>query len=305
VPAHGRAQGRGGALGLEHAGAIATFNACSAVLDKPDQDDKLRAEALKVRARAQFRLGDWNGAAREFDLAIALNPADPELHYRKSLLVFETHEFEHALRHTRDALALKADYAEAVDLAGVIVERLHGRRAALPFFERAIHIEPDEPNYHYHKMQMQAHLALHVDALREADLILAMPEEAIGVPGRVAYFGRFTSFETATRVERAHLLKLLGRFEEAGAMLNATIAEDPGPITYLARADFRSLRQFPTPAIDADLDRAIELDPAWWYSVTCRELSIPKPDVTPRPPLPMRSPRSCFPTMARPTGGEP
>jgi tetratricopeptide (TPR) repeat protein len=79
---------------------------------------------------------NWEKALREFKRALAAKPS-PEAHYALACLYYQLKRDELALRHLLDALALDAEYGEALYLLGLVYKRTGYDELARGAFERA------------------------------------------------------------------------------------------------------------------------------------------------------------------------
>ena len=165
----------------------ATVAACTAVLDKSGLSDAARAETLKIRARSLHKTGRLDDAIKDYDTALLLAPKDPELHLRRGWTAYDKADFKTVFDQANQAINLKPDYADAYDLVGATLARRDvGRQhEAMAVYAEAIRLNPNEPFFHIHLMDVFTCCGMPEDALREADALLRFvaPEKAIGGMG--------------------------------------------------------------------------------------------------------------------------
>ena len=249
----------------------ATVGACTLIVDQPSSSDAARAEALKIRARSLHSLGRLDEAIKDYERALQLSPNDAELHMRRGWTAFDKRDFGVAFDQARKALLLKPDYARAYDLAGAsLANREVGRYAdALPAYKEAIRLEPNEPLFHFHLLLALECCSLPEDAVKAADALLSLPADSITKPDTVNYYFKATSFRTATRLERAKLLAMLGKNDDAQKAYDQAVQDDPGALTYACRGLFaleHSAPNEPMDKVQADLDRSLIADGNIWVS---------------------------------------
>jgi tetratricopeptide (TPR) repeat protein len=90
------------------------------------------------------RAGDLDGAERELERALALDPAFPRLRTQLGWVRLRRGDSPGALAHYRAALALDPRDAEATLNAGLASERLGDWAAAIAFYQRFLELPPGE-----------------------------------------------------------------------------------------------------------------------------------------------------------------
>jgi protein O-GlcNAc transferase len=169
------------------------------------------------------------GALAEFQTAIALNPANAEMHYQLARFYFSDNRPQESIDESKRALALFPDYAEAYDNLGLCYQALADTEKATDAFQRSVDlsrkygVKDEWPFLNY---------ANYLIKLGNAEKSLPVLEQAIAVNPRSAkahyYLGR--------------AMWRLNRNAEAKRYLEESIqldANDPGPYyelgTLLAR----------------------------------------------------------------------
>jgi tetratricopeptide (TPR) repeat protein len=281
-------------LELLEASAARAAEACTSVLNQDDATTASRVNALKIRGRAMQRLDRYDDAIADYETGLRIAPEDAELHLRRGWTAYEElrlgwwgaaglgldpdleRAFNLALDQAREALRLKPDYAEAYSLIGAAVslgapERVEEVKAAMG---AAISLEPTDPKFWFDRLTVLKKYRLFREAIEDANAILRLPADLTTKPSAAESYLRKTTFRIATAIERAELLRAVGRTSEAGQAYDQAVALDPDPITYTRRASFKLsqiafLPGMPPPPLDAiqdDLDRALALDPDYWVS---------------------------------------
>jgi tetratricopeptide (TPR) repeat protein len=133
-------------------------------------------------------------------------------------------------------------------------------------FAEAIRLDPNDPLFHIHLMDVSVCCGMPEEALREADAVLHLPVASITKPNATEFYLKRTSFRTVASLERARMLSILGRNDEAKQAYDQAVHDDPGALTYAGRAAFRLEQlQAPLDAVQADLDLALADDANNWF----------------------------------------
>jgi tetratricopeptide (TPR) repeat protein len=247
----------------------AAIAACTAVLDQASLSDAARAETLKIRARSLHKTGRLDDAIKDYNTALLLAPKDPELHLRRGWTAYDKADFKTVFDQANQAIKLKPDYADAYDLVGATLARRDvGRQhEAMEVYAEAIRLDPNVPLFHIHLMNVFVCCGMPEDALREADAVLRLPVAAISKPDATEFYFKHTSFRTVASLERARMLSILGRNDEAKQAYDQAVHDDPGALTYAGRAAFLLEQvQAPLDAVQADLDKSLAADANIWFS---------------------------------------
>lgn len=244
--------------------AKATFEACSTLL-AANPAAPAKAEALKIRGRAEFRLGRVDAAIADYDAALALAPNDPELHARRGWMHYDKQENAAALARAAHALKLDPKHADAYDLAGSVMVRTGNYRRAWAAYDDALRLNPNDPMIRFHRYELHDAMGRLPEGLAELDAILKLPVAEITRGQSFVFHGRRVTFRTGAKLYRAITLKAMGRSAETAAIYDQLVAEEPSAVTYASRAaHHRHAETASADAIEADIDRAIALDPTYW-----------------------------------------
>lgn len=247
----------------------ATADACTAILNKPGLSDAERAALLKIRARSLHITGHLDEAIRDYDAALLLEPNDPELHLRRGWTAYNKADFKTVFEQAREAIKLKPDYADAYDLIGATLARPDvGRQLeAIALYQKAVQLNPGDPLFHIHLMEVYECCGQPENALHEAEAVLHLPVALITNPNSVERYQVKTSYRVLASLERARNLAILGRLDEAKRAYDLAVHDDPGTLTYAGRAAFLlEMAQAPLDKVQADLDKSLAADTNNWFS---------------------------------------
>ena len=101
------------------------------------------AYAARIRGRAFMALGDGAGALAEFDRALALAPDDSAVWTDVAALPPRQRRRRRRARAADRAVAAGPRNVEALVLRGELTRGQYGLAAALPWFDRALEVDPD------------------------------------------------------------------------------------------------------------------------------------------------------------------
>jgi cellulose synthase operon protein C len=104
---------------------------------------RFQGYAARIRAKALWSLGDLGGAGREFDAAVSMIPRSADLWSDIGLFRQEVGNFTGALEATGNAVNLNRHRFESLKLMGGLVRAQFGLTAAIPWYQRALQLEPN------------------------------------------------------------------------------------------------------------------------------------------------------------------
>lgn len=246
-----------------------TVDACAVALGQSGLSNAERAALLKIRARSLHATHHLDLAIKDYDAALLLAPDDPELHLRRGWTAYDKADFAVVFDQANAAIKFKPGYADAYDLIGATLARREvGRQhEAMAVYREAIRINPEDPLFHIHLMQVYDCCDQPENALKEAEAVLGLPTALITKPNSAEYYLKKTSFRVDASLERAKFLSILGRNDEAKQAYDQAVRDDPGALTYAGRAAFLlEYMQSPLDAVQADLDKSLAADPDIWFS---------------------------------------
>ncbi len=156
-----------------------------------------------VRGRALARLGRIDEAGQAYSAALLQTPDDPRLWLDIARLRREAGDIGGAIAAADRSVALKPDFADALGLRGELTRGQYGLRAALPWFDRAIAIDPKDPIALLERAATHADLGQAGAALADTRAALAVREDhpvAFYIQALIA--ARARQWELAARLYR-------------------------------------------------------------------------------------------------------
>jgi tetratricopeptide (TPR) repeat protein len=242
----------------------ATVEACTARLNEQNLSSDDRAAILVTRGRAFAASGRQKEAALDYDQAIALakDPTDARLWH--GWLALNRNDFQTAIEDAMAALEKRPDSPHPYALIGSIKRTFdfEGSRAA---YQKAISLAPNDAFYHYALATLLERWAHDREALAEINAIAQLPAAELDKP-EVYSMNVPASTRAAIGAERGKLLSLMGRYDEAEKAYDDAIRDAPCALTYAVRANFHFSRDAPKEIIQADIDKALALDPDLWLT---------------------------------------
>jgi len=272
--------------------AARVAEACMSILKRDDITTASRVDALKIHGRAMQRLDRYADAISDYEAGLNIAPDDAELHLRRGWTAFEelrrgwrasggislgqaeVDAFYLAMDQARQALKLRPRYADAYSLVGAALslatpDKYAEAKAA---YDEAIKINPTDPDLLLKRFLLLRQSGHFEEAIEDAEAVLRLPADLITKPSSFEYDLRRTTFRIGTEIERAKLLRSLGRTNEALQAYDEAVKRDPDPITYTRRAAFKlsqiaffpGMPPQPLDAVQDDLNKALALDPDFW-----------------------------------------
>jgi tetratricopeptide (TPR) repeat protein len=104
--------------------------------------DRHRAYAARMAGRAYVALGDNNAASAQFNRALELGPHDSDVWTDVARFRRGTGDLAGAIQAVDRAVGERPRNAEALELRGELSRGQYGLSAALPWFNRAIEVDP-------------------------------------------------------------------------------------------------------------------------------------------------------------------
>lgn len=115
------------------------------VLDAGPVSADTRALAARVRGQIALVEGDLGAAARAFDEGLRADPGDADLWVALASLHFTAGQQAEAVAAASRAVVLDPRNPRALALRGLLIREQYGLVAALPWFEAALNVHPDDP----------------------------------------------------------------------------------------------------------------------------------------------------------------
>jgi tetratricopeptide (TPR) repeat protein len=238
------------------------IDACTALLAQKS-DHARRADLLMKRGRALKRLGRLEEAAADLDQAISLTPKDAGMRLWRGWIAFDAGNHTYATTLAEQAVSLRPDLSAAFNLLGAAAVQAGNFAGARAAYDKAIAINPADLHARDNRLRMYRGLGAQQEELRDLDEILALkiPElDAITETVR----RRPVSLRVKRLLERAELLKAMGRTQEAAKAYDKFVRDDPGAMSYGMRAHFYNMMDDLDRAM-TDIDRAIKADDKFAY----------------------------------------
>lgn len=152
-------------------------------------------------------------AEDELRQELLADPDDPQVHALLGLCLAEREKFADATQATEMAIHLGPDLPLAHYMHGVVLRRRNHLPQALEAAQEAIRLDPVDPDYHALVSQVRFEQRNWKEALAAAEAGLEFDPE-----------------HTACNNLRAMALDKLGRREQAGETVEATLARDPSNV---------------------------------------------------------------------------
>ncbi|MEA3017201.1 MAG: hypothetical protein QOI38_1923, partial [Sphingomonadales bacterium] len=192
------------------------------------------AYAGRIRARALFALGEEENAAAEFARAAEAGPQDSRVWTDIAGFRRATGDVAAAIEAADRAVALDARNAEALRLRGELTRSQYGLAGALPWFDRALEIDPDDVIALLERAATLADLGRMQDMLVDTRRVLSLQGgNAMAFYLQVMLAARAGEFELAQRIWQ----RTEGRFDDtpAGMLLGGAIDYETGNVAQAAR----------------------------------------------------------------------
>jgi protein O-GlcNAc transferase len=174
------------------------------------QRDGANVDALHRLAMLRAHRGDFEGARRDIDRALGLEPARADLHFLRGAIAGSLGLGEQALESYAEALALKPDFIDALVNMGDALLRAGRAQEALALCDRALALRPGDLASLNNRGNALLALKRHAEALDCFDRVQAQVPDNVDV-----------------RSNRAAALLALGRLDEAGVECRAVLAARP------------------------------------------------------------------------------
>jgi type II protein arginine methyltransferase len=155
-------------------------------------------EALHLSGIIRRQRGDHEGAVRQFDQAIAIEPRIAAYHNNRAEVLRALARYDEAIAGYRRALALRPDFAEALNNLGAVLRDLGRLNEALACFEQALPLQPGFALAHMN-------LGTTLQRLGRIDEAMACFDKALGLKPDLA----------AAHMHRGQILEAKGQPEAA------------------------------------------------------------------------------------------
>ena len=113
---------------------------------------KLKMDAIKAATQWQtshqaFLAGDLNKALKHVNIALELNPSVVKSHVLRGRILMEQGELEEAGLAFNNAVAIDPNAVDPQYFLGVLHERFAQKDKALAYYQKAVELDPENPQY--------------------------------------------------------------------------------------------------------------------------------------------------------------
>ena len=264
-------QGRQALIDGKYANAIESFNILSRL-------DTTSYEAFFFRGIAKYNLGDFNGAQRDFDRTLGLNPIyTPAYHYR-AITLSRIGKYDQALRDLEEAVDLRPSYTGLYFSRGVTYFLSQQFELAIADFDRFIRREPREGDAYLNRGACYLFLGDTTKAMTDYNKAISLNRyDPEGYIRRSRVYGMQENYDAAIEdLDRALSLdstntyayfnRALCRYNrkqvrEALEDLNRVLADEPGNALTLYNRALILAQVGDYPAALDDYDRVLNINP--------------------------------------------
>lgn len=205
---------------------------------------KPQARLYNLLGQVHLRQNQDEEALKAFGQAIETDPAFPDAHGNRGVLLAEMGRFAEALPDLERAIKLRPNNATDLCNHGGVLSDLGRLNEALVSLDRAIALMPRLAPALYNRAEVMAKLGRHAEALANYDQAIAI------FPGNAGGHSN-----------RAAVLKQMGRLEEARVSIEQALKIDPSSVEALTNRGNLGLEQGRLDEAIADYDRALQGKP--------------------------------------------
>ena len=227
-------------VGAKSGVAEARLDACNQVL-KRTLDAEERSAILTIRGLVFLELDAGDRALADLMAAIRQDSRNSSAYYARAIYFTRIEDLKLAMADIETAIRMEPEESAYLALRGDLRHRANDLNGALADYDRAIALDPEDSDLVIDRAMIRSDASDYAGALADYDKAIALSDQA------------------STRVLRADLLLVLGRYDEAQQGYDKVIAREPDfPMPYSGRARLHQLRGDRQAAI-ADLDKALSL----------------------------------------------
>ncbi len=196
------------------------------------------------RADTVYRRGEYEEAIANYNMAIRLEPNNPETYHQRGLAKFQLERHEEAIVDFDTALDINPDNAEVYYDRGLAKYQLDRDEEAIVDFDTALDINPDNAEVYSWRAMAKVHIGEREEAIADFDMAINLQ------PG----YANDYSYRGIVKAQ-------LGQVEEAIADFDEAIRYDSNhAMAYFNRGLMKNNLQQYELAV-TDFDEAIHLDP--------------------------------------------
>ena len=198
----------------------------------------------RQRADTIYQRGEYEEAIANYNMAIRLDPNNPETYHQRGLAKFQLERHEEATVDFDMALDINPDNAEVYYDRGLAKYRLGKNEEAIVDFDMALDINPDNAEVYSWRAMAKVHLGEPEEAIADFDMAINLQPD----------YANDYSYRGIVKAQRGQVEEAITDFDEA-------IRYDPNhAIAYFNRGLMKNnLQQYELAILD--FDEAIRLKP--------------------------------------------
>ncbi|MER7244399.1 tetratricopeptide repeat protein [Kribbella sp. NPDC000426] len=209
------------------------------------QDDAFVAGLNGELAEVLALLGRPDHAHQKFKLASKFDPEVAYYRVRRGQLYADAGDLKRALRCYEQAMELEPDYPDLRVLQADALVKLHDSPAARAVLDEALAVKPDDESARFKRYQVLWEAERIAESVRDLELLAESPD---------------------VLAARGEALRLQGRYDEALALLNRVLSDEPGHQSALATTGTVRLAQGDLDGARSALEQAVAANPAEPYA---------------------------------------
>jgi tetratricopeptide (TPR) repeat protein len=232
---------------------------CSKIIDDASTSPADRGRALFTRGKGYHNTKRFDLAGQDYDAAIPLTPTNEELFASRANIAFRARRWQEGVLFLQQALKLNPSNAHALRMVGSQLERSGDLEQAHHYYTMALESDPNEAYALLFRSQNNVRRRQFDEALKDADVLVAMAPAAINRLGYLDGKGDRLDFHIVALENRAEVYDALGRPDRAEQDLTAAIAYSRSALSLAARGKYLAYKRGREQDAASDLDEAISL----------------------------------------------
>ncbi|MBS0535868.1 MAG: tetratricopeptide repeat protein [Proteobacteria bacterium] len=236
--------------------------ACTGLLQSAADDDE-RAAILVLRGRAYKWVKQLDRAAFDMEEAIKRAPNEPQIYVWRGWVAYDQQIYNYAAALAEKALSLRAEYSPAYDLLGTVGSQTGNLAMARDAYNKAVAADPGNFHARENRLRLYRSAGAQREELHELEAMLALNSSELDRSPREMHH-RLVPLRIYLRVERAELLKAMGRADDSAKAYDELVADHPGAMSYGLRAEFRHLKGDDAGALE-DIEAGLKADDSFAF----------------------------------------
>lgn len=200
---------------------------------KLSSTDDARANSYYNRGTANARLGDYNRAIQDFNMAIELNPQYAEAYNNRGSAKAELEQYTEAIQDYNQAIKLNSQDAKIYHNRGTAKFRSGDYNRAIKDYDEAIKLNPKFAEAYSNRGLSKYNLQQYTEAIKDYDKAIELDSENVS-----AYFNKSCAY--ALQNDKAQALIWLDKALQLGYPV-ADIMQDSDWQHYHHDAEFKEL----------------------------------------------------------------